>query len=456
MSFPLYPRYKDSGVEWLGQVPEHWRVVPLGRVTISRCDGPFGSGLKSEHYRASGVRVIRLQNIRSDGFDGTDEAFIDAGYYERELGGHDVKGGDVLIAGLGDDNNTVGRACVAPVGIEPAMVKADCFRYRLDAAQVKSEFVAAALSASAAVDAGRLSSGSTRSRIPLSVMATRRLGIPPLHEQAIITNFLRREVRKIDDLIAEQQRLTYLLKEKRQAVISRVVTKGLNPEAPMKPSGAEWLGDIPEHWIVTPLKWLTDPQRPIMYGIVLPGPDVGEGIPILKGGNVKPSRMNLQSMARTTPEIEAPYARARLKEGDLVYSIRGSIGDCELVPADLEGSNITQDVARVAIAKDFCPSWARWSLLATAIREDLASGSFGAAVRGINIFDLKRASIPTPPLDEQEAIARFIDGETAKLEQLSSEAQRAIDLLQERRTALISAVVTGQIDVRGIVEKAAA
>ena len=166
--------------------------------------------------------------------------------------------------------------------------------------------------------------------------------------------------------------------------------------------------------------------------------------------------MNLQSMARTTPEIEAPYARARLKAGDLVYSIRGTIGYCEPVPAELDGSNITQDVARVAIANDVSAPWVRWALLAPAIRDDLASGSLGAAVRGINIFDLKRVSIPTPPQDEQAAIAAYIDSQSKKLEQLTAEAQQAIGLLQERRTALISAAVTGQIDVRGLVAAAPA
>ena len=283
-----------------------------------------------------------------------------------------------------------------------------------------------------------------------------KLTVPPIAEQAGIATFLDRETAKIDELAAEQQRLVELLKEKRQAVISHAVIKGLNPDAPIKPSGSEWVGDIPAHWEMTPLKWLTDPERPIMYGIVLPGPDVGEGVPILKGGNVRPSRMNLQAMARTTPEIEAPYARARLKTGDLVYSIRGTIGDCEPVPAELEGSNITQDVARVAIANGVCAPWARWALLASAIRENLGSGSLGAAIRGINIFDLKRVKIPTPPLNEQAAIAKFIDHETATLERLSAEAQRAIDLLYERRAALISAAVTGQIDVRQLVEREAA
>lgn len=283
-----------------------------------------------------------------------------------------------------------------------------------------------------------------------------RLAIPPMVEQDSIARFLDRETAKIDALVEEQRRLIELLKEKRQAVISQAVTKGLNPHVTTKPSSIEWLGKVPEHWAVMPLKWLTDPDRPIMYGIVLPGPDVGEGIPILKGGNVKPSRMNLESMARTTPEIEAPFARARLKEGDLVYAIRGTIGDCELVPAELTGSNITQDVARVAIAENNSPRWARWALLASAVREDLACGSLGAAVRGVNIYDLKRANIPTPPPSEQEEIADFLDSETEKLDALTAEAQRAIDLLQERRTALISAAVTGKIDVRDLSETEAA
>src|SRR5437764_14872362 len=117
MSFRRYKRYKDAGNDWLGEIPSHWEIVSLGRLTLDRCDGPFGSGLKSEHYTDQGIRVVRLQNIRSDGFDDSDAAFIDDQYYHHSLSGHDVQQGDLLIAGLGDDRNTVGRACVAPAGI---------------------------------------------------------------------------------------------------------------------------------------------------------------------------------------------------------------------------------------------------------------------------------------------------------------------------------------------------
>ncbi len=292
----------------------------------------------------------------------------------------------------------------------------------------------------------------------LSVDVIRRLPVPvpPNEEQQAIASFLDCETAKIDALVAEQERLIALLKEKRQAVISRVVTKGLNPNAQLRDSGGDWVGFIPAHWTVTPLKWLTQQDRPIMYGIVLPGPDVGTGIPILKGGNVKAHRMNLDALARTTAEIEAPYARARLRAGDLVYSIRGTIGDCEEVPPALENCNITQDVARIAPGDNVSASWLRYALLSHPLQEHLACGSLGAAVRGINIFDLKRVPVPTPPVEEQVAIAAYLADSCARINALIREAEKSEGVLIERRSALITAAVTGQIDVRGLASMEAA
>ena len=224
---PLQP----SGIEWLGDVPAHWEVKPLGRITLSRCDGPFGSGLKSEHYAESGVRVIRLQNIRAEGFNDSDAAFIDKEYHDDELTGHEVVAGDVLIAGLGDDNNLVGRACVAPGGIEPAMVKADCFRFRLDRERALPTFVATVLSVSATFDAGVLATGTTRSRIPLSITCGRRIPLPPLAEQTTIVAHLERELATFDALTTEAQRAIALLQERRTALISAAVTGQIDVRA---------------------------------------------------------------------------------------------------------------------------------------------------------------------------------------------------------------------------------
>lgn len=215
---------KDSGVAWLGEVPAQWVVLALSRIATERCDGPFGSGIKSEHYTDSGALVVRLQNIRSNGFHVGEPVFLELEYFEQELKRHEVVPGDVLIAGLGDENNVVGRACVAPAGISPALVKADCFRFRLDGGVVAAAFVAAQLNVSAVADAGRLANGSTRSRIPLSVMATRVIALPPLAEQVEIVAFVERERAAIDELVSEAETTIALLQERRTALISAAVT----------------------------------------------------------------------------------------------------------------------------------------------------------------------------------------------------------------------------------------
>lgn len=215
---------KPSGIDWLGDVPVGWEVVPLKRVTLERCDGPFGSGLKSEHYVDAGMRVVRLQNIKADGFSDGDAAFIDLDYASSELSRHEVLAGDVLIAGLGDERNLVGRACVAPVGIEPAMVKADCFRFRLDTSRAVSVFVALQLNTSAAFDAGTKATGTTRSRIPLSQMAERAIALPPSAEQQEIAEYVERVSKGFDTLTATAETAITLLQERRAALISAAVT----------------------------------------------------------------------------------------------------------------------------------------------------------------------------------------------------------------------------------------
>jgi type I restriction enzyme S subunit len=228
---------KDSGVEWLGEVPKHWEVTRLGRISIARCDGPFGSGLKSDHYVDNGVRVVRLQNIKSDGFDDTSAAYIDTEYYSSELGEHDVLEGDLLVAGLGDDNNLVGRACAAPASIPPAMVKADCFRFRLDRIAASPDFVAFSLNTSARLHGQILATGTTRSRIPLSVMSSRELALPPKPEQEEIEEFLNIRLGMLSSLRIQVEEAIRLLQERRSALISAAVTgqidvRGLAPVEP--------------------------------------------------------------------------------------------------------------------------------------------------------------------------------------------------------------------------------
>jgi len=185
-----------------------------------------------------------------------------------------------------------------------------------------------------------------------------------------------------------------------------------------------------------------------MYGIVLPGPNVDNGVPIVKGGDVSPERLRLDRLNRTSREIEAGHVRSRLQGGDLVYAIRGSIGEVAMVPHELTGANITQDAARIAYTSDTHGPWLLYALKSQAVYAQLEAGALGATIRGINIRDLKRASLAVPPADEQRTIAAFLDVETSKFDALIVKVRDAIDRLKELRTALISAAVTGNIDVR--------
>ena len=215
---------KDSGVEWIGNVPSHWVLAQLGKVTVSKCDGPFGSGLKSSHYTDGGVRVVRLQNIGPSAFQG-DGAYISEDYWRTSLGArHDVQPGDILMAGLGDENNPLGRACVAPKSIGLAMVKADCYRFRLDSSRAFPEFVAHALSVTAAVECGYMATGATRARLNLGLASARSIPLPPLQEQIEIVDWVNRRTRKLHQLIENSSVSINLLHERRSALITAAVT----------------------------------------------------------------------------------------------------------------------------------------------------------------------------------------------------------------------------------------
>jgi len=214
---------KSSGVPWLGDVPEHWQIMPLRRASGPRCDGPFGSSLKSGHYTDHGVRVIRLQNIGHGEFNGAGHAYVGVEHYAT-LGDHSVEAGDLLIAGLGDSRRPAGRACLAPVSIGPAMVKADCFRFRLLPGVLDPEFAAQHLTATAAVASSVMTTGATRQRINLQAMAGRSVGVPPMLEQISI-------IRHVMDKTAPSVHATKVilaaidaLRECCQCLISDVVT----------------------------------------------------------------------------------------------------------------------------------------------------------------------------------------------------------------------------------------
>jgi type I restriction enzyme S subunit len=293
-------------------------------------------------------------------------------------------------------------------------------------------------------------------KVNRETLAEALIPVPSPGEQERIVNFLDEQTARIDALIAEKEQLIERLGEYEEASIVDAIL-GVSETVSRSTVNVPEVASIPKSWALIPMMRLTDPARPIMYGIVLPGPNVEQGpsVPIVKGGDVRPHRLRIDLLNRTTPELEAPYARARLRPLDIVYSIRGTIGDAELVPAELEGANITQDVARIAPSVAVEPRWLLYAAKSRAVFAQLEQLSLGAAVRGINIFDLKRARVPTPPRSQQTAIADHLDRLLTKLAALRDHSQTHAIRLREYRTSLISAAVTGQLDISTFQAKAA-
>ena len=262
------------------------------------------------------------------------------------------------------------------------------------------------------------------------------LDLPDLPTQKAIADFLDRETARIDQLIEKKRRFINLANERWVSELNDAVF----------PTFSNW-SHLPGEWKKVRLKYLTDPMRPIMYGIVLPGPNVEFGKLIVKGGDVKPGRLDPELLCKTTIEIESSYVRSRVKAGDLIISIRGGIGDLEVVPKTIEGANLTQDAARIAPRSGIDVEWLRYALSAPVVFHLLEAKSLGAAVRGINIFDLKRVFVPTPPFETQTRIRDGLVAAERRLARLKERVVQHTEKIQEFRSALITASVTGQIDV---------
>ena len=451
MSFPRYPSYKDSGVEWLGEVPEGWRILRMGMLEKSGDDfvsGPFGSSLGSSHYVESGIPVIRGLNTTLNAetrFVSDDFVFVGEETFS-ELKRCDARPGDLIFTARG----TVGKVGIVPHSIPKALISPNQLRYRPDLNTLSVDYLFYLFSSSGLLSEISLIADSVaQPNLNLGNLRALRVSLPPKDEQTQIATFLDRETAKIDELVAEQRRLMELLKEKRQAVISHAVTKGLNPDAPMKPSGIEWLGEVPGYWVVKRF------QRCVYVaeGQVDPEDTKYSSLALIAPNHIESGTGRLLGLESASDQ-GAESGKYLCKAGDVVYSkIRPALRKVCIAPEDCLCS---ADMYPLRAHSGLTNPFLLWSTLSEQFSALAVLESQRVAMPKINRESLKEVMLAVPPIGEQQSIVAFIDTETAKLDSLTAEAQRAIDLLQERRTALISAAVTGQIDVRQLTEKQAA
>jgi type I restriction enzyme S subunit len=446
VSFPRYPNYKESGVEWLGVVPEHWKLKRVGHIA----DLIAGFAFPSDQFAFEsneGIPLVRGDNVTEGwlrwGEKGRYWPF-GLGYDSRYL----LAPNDIVIQ---MDGSKVGKnwAFVSEADL-PALLVQRVTRVRVNAAVPR--FIYSLFSNEMFVHyVDRAKTDPAVPHITMKNISDYWVPLPPESEQVAIVCFLDRETSKIDSLVAEQRRLIELLKEKRQAVISHAVTKGLNPHAPMKPSGIQWLGDVPAHWQLRRVKTVSS--------FVTSGPRgwserIGEtGSLFVQSGDLN-DQMEVEFMTakRVQVENDAESTRTRMREGDVVVCVTGAktgnVAVCNIIP---EPAYVNQHLCLIRPTPDVLPSFLG-VLLKSRLGQIYFEISQYGLKQGLSLEDVEEAPVILPPVNEQQEIIALLDTETAKLDALTSEAERAIELLQERRTALISAAVTGKIDVRHLVE----
>ncbi len=447
MSLPRYPEYKASGVQWLGEVPEHWSVEPFKR-QIERNDGGVWG---DDPDGTSDTFVLRSTEQTADGCWQIDDP-APRKLSESEINGSLLVEGDLLLTKSSGSSLHIGKTTL--VTAEIAAMRC-CYSNFMQRIRTKPSFFPKLAWHVMNNDLARLqfdllsNSSTGLANLNATMIGQIVVPVPPLSEQTQIAAFLDRETAKIDALVAEQRRLMELLKEKRQAVISHAVTQGLNPDAPMKPSGIEWIGDVPVHWEVMPLKrdldFLTSGSR----GWAENYSDEGElfiRITNLTRGSIG---LDLSDIQRVAVPDGAEGSRTKVRPGDVLFSITAYLGSVAIVPDALESAYVSQHVALARLRQSrLVPKWVGFVALSVVGQTWFETKSYGGTKIQLSLDDVRDLPIPVPPLDEQRAIVILLEKQVAQFDTLTAEAQRAIDLLQERRTALISAAVTGKIDVR--------
>lgn len=439
------PDVRPCAIQWIGTMPSRWscrRLKHVASVALSSVD-------KKSHEQEKAVRLCNYVDVYYNERITSELEFMQATATPDEVRRFMLRSGDVLITKDSEAWDDIAVPAYVPVDLEGVLCGYHLARIRPIDGLIDGEYLARSFAARGINDQFRVAAnGITRFGIGKHWIDNALFLVPPIDEQRAIAQFLTRETARIDVLIEKKLRQINLLHQKRAALIRHAVTKGLDSNAPMRDSGVDWLGLIPAHWTVCRLMSLTPAYRQIMYGIVLPGPHVEGGLPIVKAGNVAPGKLRHDLLKCTTPEIEAPFARARLRAGDLVFAIRGSIGAVEMVPEDVSGSNITQDVARVAPRSGVESTWLLYALESSSTQEQVAAATLGATVKGLNIFDLKRLYLPVPPPDEQRRLGEWMRVRFERIATVIARVETSIDRLREYRTALISAAITGKIDLR--------
>ncbi len=454
LNWQKYPVYKSSGVEWLGDIPEHWEVKKLkfyfqsGKLGIKI--GPFGSSIKSDIIKSSNeiksterYKVYGQENVIGKSFK-KGEKYINSENFNR-LSAYQIYPGNLVITMMG----TTGRCMVVPLEIEPGIMDSHLIRISVNESEIKPDFLALLINDSFYIytQVKINSKGSIMEGLNSSIIKSLLIAQPPISEQQAIANFLDKKLAQIDEYIAKKQRMIELLKEQKTVIINQAVTKGINADVPMKFSGIEWLGEIPEHWEVKKLKYLV--KGKLKYGANEEAKSADKSQPRY----IRITDFDGDGKLRdeTFRSLEIHLAKDYLlSEGDILFARSGATVGKTFQFKDYSGLACFAGYLIKAIPKESIILSDYLYLFTKSEVYDIWKTSIfiQATIQNIGADKYSCLSVSLPPISEQQEIVSFIEKKSEKIERAIATIEKEIKLIQEYRTSLISETVTGKIDVR--------
>ncbi|MBD2694860.1 restriction endonuclease subunit S [Anabaena catenula FACHB-362] len=446
-----YQKYKNSGVEWLGDIPEHWKFIPLKFLIHTR----KGVAFKSSDFTDRGCRVVKASDIKNYSILESN-IYLDESF-KQEYPKAVLKEGEIVLSTVGSTpdikNSAVGQVGIVPQNLDQCLLNQNTVVFKPDVENLLNEYLFYILTSNRYRDHLGLYAHGTANQASLNIsdMLSFQSPIPPLDEQEKIAQFLDYKTKQIDELIKKKETLIEKLDEKRTALISHAVTKGLDSSVPMKDSGIEWLGEIPKHWEVKRLRYIGSFQNGISKGADY----FGFGYPFVNYTDVYanlelPKIVN--GLANSTDEDRINYS---VKTGDVFFTRTSEtieeIGITSTCFNSIDNATFSGFLIRVRPFSNLIfPGFSKYYFRCQLHRFFFVKEMNLVTRASLSQELLKRLPVLLPPLEEQEAITNLLDQKTTKIDLQKAKIKEAIELLKEYRTSLITNAVTGKIDVRQI------
>lgn len=438
-----YPAYRPSGMDWVGDIPEHWEIHRLKHVASVQFSSVDKHTLEGEEP----VRLCNYVDVYYNDFITADIEFMSASATQSEIARFQLCRGDVLVTKDSESWDDIAVPSYVAEKLEGVLCGYHLAHIRPHPRKLLGEYLFRAFRSRGINDQFRVAAnGITRFGLGKYWLDNGLFPVPSLDEQRAIAAFLDSETARIDALIEKKRRQIELLQEKRSALISHAVTKGLDPHTAMKDSGIDGVGGLPAHWALKRLKFLT-PH--VSVGIVITPSKYYEesGVPCLRSLNVRPDELTENDLVFISPESNELLRKSKLHAGDVVVVRTGKPGTAAVVDDRFDGANCI-DLIIVRKSARFDSRFMCYVLNSDFALAQYIAGTSGAIQGHFNIETASNMLIPMPPLEEQVGIRERLDLEVGQLKRLGDKIEESITRLREHRTALISAAVTGKIDVR--------